>query len=801
MTISTALRQSILKAAGKSVSTPSNSFLNAYSIINADQLSWEVNLYRVQYLNEFSQDHEDRGSIKDVMWQLRKKYASQCRGYGFILDVDKDLVVVPKAWKFPAQETISSYKVTFEKTFVANAAAKNDRLSQKAAHSIIREGIKKHFKENRDSTELGKLWQDGNYFCQKPTRQEKTDYYYLSRRFTPSVKTLQGGKSVVQIVIGTTMIDGRSLSDYYDEGEVDSLAALIATKQGDKLNRQNQEVKVKVLRTFSVDGTKNKIILPLDLEDIDLIFKHARLSPREQQKLSGSSVFCRQFAKEPEAVSLAELFLVVDAQITQEDHGETIIDPTERYEITSQVRNFINRCDIYNQELELANLPVDAEDFKEIRILPPDIKVKGINGTEILKAPKNFNAGQLRDRINARVKHIRKNGFLEDRSINPLLAYPNYLGKAGAEVMVNELNAILETQNINYRFKYFLYNNAEEVRKKIENGDNDAVLFVLPNEKDSKYGETYKFVKQNIQVPTQCIQVFNAVSKKFLGVPFDELRKQNLKLANRLRQRYEICIWNLLVKHHWIPFIPANSFNYNVQLGLDVGGTHNTHALSCLGYGFQKPTDELIFRPEEIPVDVGKAEPIPTDSLYSGLLRQFQTVRTDLLDSGSEVDFNSMLFFRDGQLLGDGEKWNEKDALNKLHEEFLRRGWINKNAVWTAVEVMKYAEGWRIMNSTPEIENPVAGICIQPFDDENTFLVCTTGAQHLTQGTAGPVLVRITNICGKANYEDVLRDLIWQADMCFTKLDAGMKLPWVLQVAGAGALQISRSYKITGVTV
>jgi len=45
-----------------------------------------------------------------------------------------------------------------------------------------------------------------------------------------------------------------------------------------------------------------------------------------------------------------------------------------------------------------------------------------------------------------------------------------------------------------------------------------------------------------------------------------------------------------------------------------------------------------------------------------------------------------------------------------------------------------------------------------------------------------------------------VQDLVWEADMCFTKPDIGMSLPWVLHVADSGALQLSRSYKITGVT-
>jgi len=47
----------------------------------------------------------------------------------------------------------------------------------------------------------------------------------------------------------------------------------------------------------------------------------------------------------------------------------------------------------------------------------------------------------------------------------------------------------------------------------------------------------------------------------------------------------------------------------------------------------------------------------------------------------------------------------------------------------------------------------------------------------------------------------VVRDLVWEADMCFTKPDIGMSLPWVLHVSDVGALQSARSYRITGITL
>ena len=129
-------------------------------------------------------------------------------------------------------------------------------------------------------------------------------------------------------------------------------------------------------------------------------------------------------------------------------------------------------------------------------------------------------------------------------------------------------------------------------------------------------------------------------------------------------------------------------------------------------------------------------------------------------------------------------------------------GWISDDTVWTAVEVLKSAEKWRVlrMEGTRTL-NPIVGQACFPFPNPMSAIVSTSGVPYLTQGTAQPIIAQITNVRGNAKVESVLRDLVWQADMCFTKVDMGMSLPWVLHVADQGALQLSRSYRITGVTV
>jgi hypothetical protein len=272
------------------------------------------------------------------------------------------------------------------------------------------------------------------------------------------------------------------------------------------------------------------------------------------------------------------------------------------------------------------------------------------------------------------------------------------------------------------------------------------------------------------------------------------------KLARRIRQRYELCIWNLLVKHHWVPFAPNEPFHYNVHVGLDVGGQHNNRAMACLGYGFVNPREGLYFLPEEIPIDVQKAEPIPTNCLYQGLLQLFERTYTELRATGCTPNFDKTLFFRDGRLLGDGDDWNEMDALKKLHKVLCERSWVSGESTWTAVEIMKQAEEWRMLRHHGEVMNPIVSKCIQPFEEENMTLVCTTGAPYLPQGTASPLKICAIDIYGHASLEEVVHDLIWEADMCFTKPDIGGSLPWVLHVADTGALQLARSYRISGIT-
>jgi hypothetical protein len=775
-------------------SLPPN-FLNAYEVENAGDLSWAVNLYRVDLIDCGLQHGENRSASKNLIWEMRKKYKSLCRGYGFVVDLSPRLVAVPQSWQLPTPITTAEYSIRLERTFLAQATNSEHRL---VVAGILREGIKAHFKNN-SSEDLGNLWQNFNSFCQYPS--SFGDEFLNCRRFGFGAKVLRGGRWVLRLSVGTITLDGRTLKDYYDEGNVELLAGRLESKRGERFTRDNKPTAIRVLQQGTGEGSPFRCV---DFEDLDLILRHARLSRSDQKALAASTVTCKNFGGPSNKIPLSELRLFLNSEITQQEHAETIIEPDERQVLTHQLRQFVHGADVSGHSLHLSNTPVDIGSLETHFVLPPPICVKGQDGKpEIVLPPNDATESGLRSRAQKRFTNIKRNGFLVQRPINPVLAWPTRAGELAGRRMKNDLEFLCETQGLPVRFSLVTYTDVEELARNVDRSGFDSVFAVLPETTRDRFtaDDTHEKIKRRLQVPSQCLHYDHTLPRRWVDKPARAFRDADPSTAKRVRRIYELCLLNLLVKHHWFPFLPASPFNYNVHIGLDVGGVHNTHAVACLGYGFSAPRDLLIFRPEEIPIEFQKKEPIPTDSLFRGLSSLVDFIASDLRSNGIAPDFETVLFHRDGQLMGDGDSWNEREALKMLHAYCLENGLVSQKSVWTAVEIMKGAEDWRVFRNNGGVQNPLVGQCIFPFDDEQTSLICTTGAPYLGQGTACPIIARIVDIYGQSDKLRVVQDVVWQADLCFTKPDMGMSLPWVLHVADTGALQLSRSYLISGITV
>jgi hypothetical protein len=228
-------------AAHPSVET--KNVLNCYEILNAHDFSWPVNIFRVEFADPSKQTHESRGDAKDIIWDLRRNaFRSLWRGYGFVIDLNPCEVAVPQGWKLSEPVKAAEYTVTLARSFVATTG---DFQGRAVIVGVLRESIKKHFKENSAPT-LGDLWQDFDAFCQYPGNDWQREYL-MCRRFSVNVKQLAGGRLVLQTVVTTTSVDGKCFADYYDSGSLSDLAEMIEAKRDSRLTRKNRPVGVRVL--------------------------------------------------------------------------------------------------------------------------------------------------------------------------------------------------------------------------------------------------------------------------------------------------------------------------------------------------------------------------------------------------------------------------------------------------------------------------------------------------------------------------------------------------------------------------
>lgn len=771
-------------------------FLSCYDIVNSDALTWDVRLYKVR-ANGGGQTHSERGDAKQVIWSLRKKHKEQCRGFGFVVDIDEETVAVPSTWQLPSDVHEGGFHVTLDSEFATDPT---NWRHQAIIAGILREGIKKHFKDNR-SDALGEWWQDFDRFCQMPDSGSAVESHFC-RKFGVAAKMLVGKRWVIQPLISTVTLDGRTFADYFRNGELATLTEMIEAKQANRLDRRNKPTAVRVLRDESSEFVTKAGVL--ELEEPNLLIGIATLSRHEQAEKAGGTIRCKGFNGPTVDVPLHQVRLILDSQITQGDHSETILDPAERHHLAGLLRDFVNGVEVTGIQIHLSELPLDASTIGGDIVAFPALRVRGEGSDErVIPSPHPVTRDALRSRGRQRTEALKRFGYLQGNPINPLLAWPKRFGEGRAKRMATDINHLMKSAGIDYQFQWVLYDNVDELGRYVTTNGFDSLLAVLPEgwRKPHRDDSTHEKIKQRIDVPSQCIQFDHTLPEMWVGKPHREMAQQDERLARRIKQRYELCLWNFLAKLHWIPFAPLDPFNYNVHIGLDVGGRHNTHAMACLGYGFSSPKDGLLFRPEEIAIDVQKAEPIPTECLTRGLLQLIEHVHSELGAARVTPNLEKLLLFRDGRLLGDGDEWNERDAIRTVFTQLQARGWVTDKAIWTAVEVMKSAEGWRLMSGKDGVTNPLVGQCVYPFEDQSSGLLCTSGVPYLPQGTACPLKFKVIDIIGRANRDEVVRDLIWEADMCFTKPDIGMSLPWVLHVSDVGALQSARSYRITGITL
>lgn len=758
--------------------TQSTCVLNAYEITNPEHLKWEVVRYHVDILDGDPVD-EDRGLLKDRIWNLRKAHPSTAPGLGFVLNDRRDTVLVPQHWHLPNQSAFDGYRIARGAEFTLHA---HDRQYSHAVRELLATGIARHLRVA--SVELGQVWRHGRGFCEIPRAHPDDPTVHYARRFEVQPAIVKGHRWVMQVHLSTTSVDARTIADYCLAGELAEFSERVVLKRVNRSTRQMESTAVRVLVQQGGKAAER-----MNLLNPELLMQKAQLPSQSQRATADQSLLCERFNGEQVTISSAEARLILDTQITQAAHRETILSVPERTQLIRKVRDAVNGFEAAGVPVSLASSLYEIPP-KSRRVVPlPPLHVRGTN-----ESP-GFIAGAtdehaIHERARARKRALQERGYVVSRPLIPLLAVPTSWSVPRTRRLQVDLNELAQRLNLNFEFSVMSYKDPDEIQKVCAQGRHNALIAVLPEGTTTpqRDGDTHDQIKRQVGVPSQCIQTDNTLPERFIRTRPGELPQH---LGRAVQGRYRLILENLVVKAGWIPYTTASASAFNVQIGIDVGGLRNNYAMACLGYGLATPGAQPIYLPLSIEVDCPQVEPIPDSALCESLDQGLQRVAGAL----EHPDFSRVLFLRDGDMNGQGLVWQEIDGLKALKQRWVQSGRVPADAQWVVVELSKRAEHWRqFRRHAQEIHNPTVGTVTFPFDQPNQALLSTTGAPYLTHGTADPLFATVTPLDCECDMWEVMQDLVWSADLSFTNPSLGTSLPWPLYVADRAARAVSEGH-------
>ncbi len=341
-----------------------------------------------------------------------------------MIDLDEETVAVPSDWNLPGDVQEGEFQVTFDRALTTDP---NDPAHRAIIAGILREAIKARFK-NTPSDVLGALWQDYDRFCQVPQFENGSEFHFC-RKFGAAPKVLRGNRWVIQPLVTTATLDGWTFADYFRQGQVEALTGMIEAKQANRLDRRNRLTAVRALRSVSVSGEAKHSVL--ELEAPNLLDGFASLSRHEQAAKAEGSIRCRAYAGPAVEVPLAELRLVLDTQITQGDHSQTILEPADRHYLACVLQDFLDGMEVSRVTVRLAETPVDVASLPNEIVAVPALRVRDEGPNErVIPAPRPVTEDALKNRGQQRRDAMKRCGFLQGHPINPLLAWPKRFGRS-----------------------------------------------------------------------------------------------------------------------------------------------------------------------------------------------------------------------------------------------------------------------------------------------------------------------------------------------------------------------------------
>jgi hypothetical protein len=356
--------------------------LNAFQINNASALAWHVAEYTFS-----GQAKKSHGDVKGLMWDLVKLH--QCQGDGFVIVAGENRVLIPASWRVPAQENFHGFRVSRERERWLRAEEPADK---EAVAEVLKAALRQFFKLD-ELSELGQLWQDFNGFCESPHTLEPIDDIFFCRRFELIPEVLKNHRWVLKVQLSTVTVDAHPFAYYYEQGEVTVLRDNLGLKRENRETRKGGETSIGVLHvSASGDARKWELVEP------QLIGVHAEVDPLDQRTLTNETISCRNF-KQTRELPLSEIYLVLDTQITGEQHSETILRTELRIDWFRKVRDAVAGVDLFGTPLDLDDdlVTIDPKDTAIINL--PALRLIRLNKVRASSRPLSLVAVSRCERV------------------------------------------------------------------------------------------------------------------------------------------------------------------------------------------------------------------------------------------------------------------------------------------------------------------------------------------------------------------------------------------------------------------
>ena len=305
---------------------PAPLVLNGFEL-SLESLSVPVILYEVRPVRP---RNGSDGSAKNAMWRHRGSHRDACTGRGAIIGVTDDVVATTRSWDLPSGQA-AGYTIDRKMELTVTAECSNRKLLL----ALVDEAVKQHFK-NVEVDTLGPLWRDYRDYCQMPSEHVQGKFAFC-RKFVVRPKILADSRAVLQVAVSTTTLDGRPLSYYYERGQGEHLAELVASAQERYTTRNGDPGRFRVWNDLRPTGRIDARIV--DVERPEDLIEFGRLSPSEQRSVAGKTIACTEFPDKQTDVSLRDLRLIIGNWGTGDRHRETILPPEERARLRRSIQS------------------------------------------------------------------------------------------------------------------------------------------------------------------------------------------------------------------------------------------------------------------------------------------------------------------------------------------------------------------------------------------------------------------------------------------------------------------------------